>query len=134
MVKSRHLVVVGLLTAAAALLRLPGLNSGLWFDEIVTLVESVRLPFRDVVTAFPGNNNHPFYSLLGHLSVVAFGEHAWTLRFPAFAFGVEGILPVDIVVGPYRRDKEPGGHQGECDVASHGEAPYLVSSDAYGYL
>ncbi len=45
--------VVTAITVTGALLRLPGLDSGLWFDEILTLVESVRIPLRDVVTAFP---------------------------------------------------------------------------------
>lgn len=82
---------VAALTALGAALRLPGLDSGLWFDEIVTLVESVRPTLREIVTAFPGNNNHPLYSLLAHLSVVACGEHNWTVRLPAFVFGVAGI-------------------------------------------
>jgi mannosyltransferase len=76
------------ITAVAAILRIIGLNSGLWYDEIVTLVESVRKPLAQLVTAFPSNNNHPFYSLLAHASIHAGGEHPWTLRLPAFVFGV----------------------------------------------
>lgn len=82
---------VAALTLLGTLLRAKGLDSGLWFDEIVTLVESVRPPLGQVVTAFPGNNNHPFYSLLAHFSTVVLGEHAWTLRLPAFVFGVASI-------------------------------------------
>ncbi len=91
MTKRTTTAVIATLTVLAALLRLPGLDSGLWFDEIVTLVESVRLPFRELVAVFPGNNNHPFYSLLAHLSVSTLGEHPWTLRLPAFIFGVASI-------------------------------------------
>jgi 4-amino-4-deoxy-L-arabinose transferase-like glycosyltransferase len=86
------------LTVLGALLRLPGLDSGLWFDEIVTLVQSVRPPLRQLVTAFPGINNHPLYSLLAHLSVVTFGEHAWSLRLPALVFGV-ACIPLLYCVG-----------------------------------
>ena len=57
-------------------LRIYGLNSGLWYDEIVTLVESVRPPLREIVTHFPSNNDHPLYSVLAHLSIGIFGEHA----------------------------------------------------------
>jgi len=81
---------VAALTALAALFRVPGLDSGLWYDEIVTLVESVRPPLRAALTTFE-YNNHPLYSLLAHLSVLGFGEHAWSLRLPAFAFGVASV-------------------------------------------
>jgi mannosyltransferase len=83
--------IVAALTVLAALLRVPGLNAGMWFDEIVTLVESVRQPLSEIVTAFPGYNDHPFYSLLAHVSVAGLGEHAWTVRLPALVFGVAGI-------------------------------------------
>jgi mannosyltransferase len=87
----RAAAAVAALTVVGAILRVPGLDSGLWFDEIVTLIESVRLPVRTIVTAFPGYNNHPLYSLLAHGTVSAFGEQAWSLRLPAFAFGVISI-------------------------------------------
>jgi 4-amino-4-deoxy-L-arabinose transferase-like glycosyltransferase len=81
--------------AAALVLRIPGLNSGLWYDEIVTLVTSVRQPIRNIVTLFPGVNQHPLYSVLAHLSIAAFGESAWALRLPACLFGVASIVMVD---------------------------------------
>ncbi|MGE3956193.1 MAG: glycosyltransferase family 39 protein [Vicinamibacterales bacterium] len=73
--------------AVAAALRLLGLGSGLWYDEIVTLVDSARLPLRAIVTTFPGVNTHPLYSVLAHGSLSAFGESAWALRLPACLFG-----------------------------------------------
>jgi mannosyltransferase len=91
MTPRRAAASVAALTALGAVLRIPRLDSGLWFDEIVTLMESVRLPVRAIVTAFPGYNNHPLYSLLAHFCVMAFGEHPWSLRLPAFAFGVASI-------------------------------------------
>lgn len=83
--------LVAFLTLALAL-RLPGhLNSGLWFDEIWLLVESVRVPFTELFTSFESDNNHPLYGVLAWLSVHAFGEHAWSLRLPAVLFGVASI-------------------------------------------
>jgi uncharacterized membrane protein len=81
----------------AAGLRLVGLQSGLWFDEIATLVESVRLPLRQILTDFPGVNAHPLYSVLGHFSVAVFGEFAWSLRLPACVFGVASVAMVFVL-------------------------------------
>src|SRR5262249_6175177 len=78
------------LTILAAILRTFGLDRGLWFDEIVTLVESVRPPPAQIVAAY-GVNNHPLYSVAAHGSVAAFGEHVWSLRLPAVIFGTLGI-------------------------------------------
>ena len=75
------------LTTVAVVLRAIGLNGGLWFDEIMTLVHSVRLPLSALVTEFPHNNQHTLFSVLAHLSVSAFGEHPWSLRLPALIFG-----------------------------------------------
>lgn len=80
-----------LLTAIAAALRFYGLNSELWYDEIKTLLESVRPPLSATLTDFPSNNDHPFFSLLSHLSVAIFGEQPWTVRLPAVLFGVASV-------------------------------------------
>ncbi len=75
----------------AAFLRLYRLNEGLWFDEILTTVRYVRLPFNELLFAFDSENQHFFYSLLAHLSVVIFGESEWALRLPAVIFGVGAL-------------------------------------------
>lgn len=79
------------LTAIALAVRLPGLNGGLWYDEIVTLVISIRQPLVDILTRFPGNNAHPLYSVIAHLGIGLLGESAWTVRLPAVLFGVVTI-------------------------------------------
>lgn len=76
---------------AALVLRLIGINTGLWYDEVVTLVESVRQPLTTILTEFPGNNQHPLFSVLGHLSVSLFGEHPWSLRLPAALLGAATV-------------------------------------------
>lgn len=78
------LVLVGLA------LRLPGLNQGLWIDEIWTLVAYVRLPAAEIVSHF-SLNNHILYSLSAHFSVAWFGESPWSLRLPSLLFGVAAI-------------------------------------------
>jgi uncharacterized membrane protein len=84
-------LLVSLLILVAAGLRLYQLDAPLWFDEITTLTESVRQPLIDILTRFPSNNNHVAFSALANLSIAAFGEHAWSLRLPAAAFGVGSI-------------------------------------------
>ena len=76
------------LMVLAAVLRTIGLDGGLWLDEIHTLLDSVRQPLLKIVTVFPGNNQHTFYSVLAHVSIRVLGEEAWSLRLPALLFGV----------------------------------------------
>jgi mannosyltransferase len=79
------------LAAIAALLRIVGLNQQLWFDEIVTLLDSASDPILRIVTHYGGQNQHMLYSVLAHVSIRVFGEHPWALRLPAVFFGVAGI-------------------------------------------
>jgi mannosyltransferase len=80
-----------LLVIVATVLRLFALNQQLWFDEIVTLLDSARLPIARVVTQYGGQNQHMLYSVLAHGSIRLLGEQPWTLRLPAVFFGVVSI-------------------------------------------
>jgi hypothetical protein len=82
---------LALITCIGALLRFYQLNNGLWYDEIMTLIGSVRLSINNILTQYPSNNSHPLYSVLAHLSVSVFGEQPWSLRLPAVIFGVASI-------------------------------------------
>lgn len=84
-------LIIGLLMLIGGALRFHRLDSGLWYDEINTLLESLRPPLLEVVTHFPSNNNHLFYSVLGNLSIKTFGEAAWSARLPAVLFGIAAI-------------------------------------------
>ncbi len=97
---SNRVALLGLtlIVAVGAGLRIYGLNSGLWYDEIVTLVASVRHPLSSIVTHFPGNNDHPLYSVFARLTIVVFGEQPWALRLPAVIFGIAS-LPMLYVFG-----------------------------------
>jgi hypothetical protein len=75
----------------AGVLRIVGLSSGLWYDEIATLVLSVRRPLLRIVTDLPDINTHPLYSVLAHLSVHTFGETNWAIRLPAGLFGIASV-------------------------------------------
>ena len=75
----------------ATVLRAVALNQQLWFDEIVTLLDSARHPASRIVTQYAGQNQHMLYSLLAHVSIRIFGEQPWALRLPAVLFGVASI-------------------------------------------
>jgi len=79
------------LVAVAAILRVVALNQQLWFDEIMTLLDSARDPILRIVTHYGGQNQHMLYSVLAHCSIRIFGEQPWALRLPAVFFGVAGI-------------------------------------------
>lgn len=84
-------VLVAVLALTGLALRLPGLNQGLWIDEILTLVKFVRLPASEIINQSGSLNNHVLYSLSAHYFTTWFGESAWTLRLPALLFGVATI-------------------------------------------
>jgi len=89
---SRHAVrICTALFVVSLLLRLPGLDLGLWFDEIWMLVDFVRKPLSTIVTSYPTDNHHPLYTLLAWGSVRLFGEHPWSLRLPALLFGAASV-------------------------------------------
>jgi mannosyltransferase len=72
----------------AAALRLTHLGSGLWYDEIETLIRYARPPFSRIVTTFDSQNQHMLYSLSAHASLRVLGDGARGVRFPAAVFGV----------------------------------------------
>ncbi|MFM7144136.1 MAG: glycosyltransferase family 39 protein [Alphaproteobacteria bacterium] len=79
------------LVALAAVVRAIGLDQGLWVDEIMSVRSSFRKPLHELLTGFPSENDHPLYSLLAHLSMMAFGDGAWSARLPAMLFGVATV-------------------------------------------
>jgi 4-amino-4-deoxy-L-arabinose transferase-like glycosyltransferase len=79
------------LLGIAAVLRIPALGSGLWYDEIWTLVDFGRLDLGALLTSYGSDNNHPFYTLLAWLAMRGLGESAFALRLPAMVFGVASV-------------------------------------------
>ncbi len=79
------------LSALALALRLINLNSDLWVDEVLTLVDYARKPLGEILTSFPNQNQHMLFSVLARASFDIFGESAWALRLPSVLFGVGSI-------------------------------------------
>lgn len=79
------------MSCMALVLRFWNLNSDLWVDEVLTLVDYARKPFGEILTSFPNQNQHMFFSVLARASFDIFGESAWALRLPSVVFGVGSI-------------------------------------------
>ena len=82
---------LGGILAIALILRVINLDAGLWYDEIDTLVEYVRLPTFELLTSYHSLNNHMLFSLEAQLTTALFGENAWALRLPAMLMGLASI-------------------------------------------
>lgn len=82
-------VVAVMLVALIA--RLIGVDGGLWIDEIYSLARSFRAPLGAILTEYWGDNHHPLYAVLAHLSRAVFGESVWAVRLPAVLFGVAAV-------------------------------------------
>ena len=80
-----------MLSLLALVLRLWQLNTDLWFDELLTLLNYVRMPAGYIISRLPDQNNHIVFSLLSHASVQIFGESAWAVRLPSVLFGVMSL-------------------------------------------
>ena len=92
------MAMLALAVVVATALRFIGGGDQLWYDEIVTLVDSVRKPFVDIVTHFPSDNGHVFYSVLAHISIALGGDTPLMLRLPAILLGIASI-PLIYVMG-----------------------------------
>jgi len=79
------------LTLCGLLLRLYRADSGLWIDEVTSVLDSFRLPLGELISTYSGDNRHPLYSVLAHMAMAVFGESAWTARLPSILFGTASI-------------------------------------------
>lgn len=84
------LLLAGLSVVALGL-RLWNLNSDLWYDELISLLDYFRPPIGEIVTSFASQNQHMLYSLLAHASMSLFGESAAAVRLPSVLFGVVSL-------------------------------------------
>lgn len=75
----------------AVILRIVNLNAGLWYDEVITLIQSVRLAPAELLVTYGSLNNHVLYTWLAKACVALFGEEPWALRAPALALGAASI-------------------------------------------
>lgn len=79
------------ITMLALLLRIRGLNTDLWLDEIHTVMTISQSSVLQMFTSYTSSNNHLLNMLLVKLSVACFGEVEWSVRLPAMIFGTATI-------------------------------------------
>ncbi len=89
-----ELAALAAILLVGLLLRMYRLPNGLWFDEIQTLVDYVRLPMGQVLTTYDSQNQHLLYSIMARITVSIFGESAGALRLPAAVLGVASLWAV----------------------------------------
>lgn len=88
----RESALLGAILVLALALRLFKADAALWYDEIFTVVNFVRLPPADLIASFDSLNNHMLYSLLAKGCAAMLGENPLALRLPAILFGVGSIF------------------------------------------
>ena len=89
-VTAKDIAILCAILLLATALRIVGLNSVLWFDEIVTVLSHLRAPWDQMMLSYE-MNHHYLYSFQAKISSDIFGESAWSVRLPAMVFGVASI-------------------------------------------
>jgi 4-amino-4-deoxy-L-arabinose transferase-like glycosyltransferase len=92
-----HLLALVSLCAIGAALRLMYIGQPMRYDEAVTYMYFVRLPWLETISTYTYPNNHVFHSLLVKISAAMFGSAPWALRIPAFVAGTL-VIPATYVV------------------------------------
>lgn len=85
-------------TLLALGLRVLGIGSDLWLDEITPVLDYREVPVSQVIGSYLSSNNHLLYTLLMKLSVASLGEKEWTIRLFAVVFGT-ATVPVIYWIG-----------------------------------
>lgn len=91
-VNRREWAVLALILTLALALRLFHAGNVLWYDEIYTVVNFVRLPAQTLIATYDSLNNHMLYSLGAQVSVAILGESALSVRMPAILLGLASIF------------------------------------------
>lgn len=87
-----HILLVTGLFILAAGLRLYGLETGIWFDEMLTHVYYMPLTVGQIVSTFDDANNHVLFTIAAKLSITAFGDTVFAFRLPAALFGIASVI------------------------------------------
>ena len=92
-----HRIALTIVLAIAVALRALYLAQPMRYDEAVTYMYFVRLPWAEALSTYTYPNNHLFHTLLAKSSVTLFGVSPWALRIPAFLAGI-AVVPAAYVM------------------------------------
>jgi len=88
---ARAALLLALATAIGAVARAAGLGQELWIDELATLELARGTDLARPLGAYTTANNHLLNTVLVAACVRLFGDAEWSVRLPAFLFGVAAI-------------------------------------------
>jgi hypothetical protein len=124
----RHLWLITGIVAFAVAVRLPGLFTDLWLDEVWSLHDVLSLhSWTDIFVRLTDDNNHHLNSLW--LYLLGFQTHAWTYRALAFVSGIATVFGAWMVGARY--DRRTAAVMGVAFAGSYLLSYY--SSEARGY-
>lgn len=112
---------------AGSLIRIYFIDQPMRVDESWTFMASVKDDWRSVLT-YVTPNNHVLHSIFIKLSTSILGAHPWSIRVPAFLFGVISIVLVFCATRCF-------GGRGLFAAAVVATNPYMIlfSTNARGY-
>jgi hypothetical protein len=143
-------VLLGIVVAVGALLRLQRLDDPVAYDEAYTYLNFARRPWYEAIGDYNSTNNHLLNTLLMHLTTRLFGPQEWAMRLHVFLAGC--ALPVAVCgwARTWSRDASAARNvSGESDAAGQfgmtvpllaaaltAVSPMLItySADARGYM
>jgi hypothetical protein len=86
------------LTGAALIIRLPGLEVPLFGDEATTFWEHATSSYLTLFSQYNGPNQHSLFSFLSNISMQVFGENEISFRLPSFFAGIL-VIPLIFLAG-----------------------------------
>jgi hypothetical protein len=124
------MLMVGLITLAAAATTLPILWRPMLHDEAYTFMAFARQPFRYALADYHVPNNHLFHTFWLYLSYHTFGIEPWAVRLPAFLAGM-GLIPAIYSLGKRLFSKPTGLVAAALVAASPEVLQYSVTARGY---
>lgn len=123
--------IVGVLTAAALVLRLPGLGQGLALDEVLTFNEIHAHPLGDLIDQMRvyGEDNPPLYYALAWIAAQV-GEDTVAIRLPSLILGA-ATVPLVFVLGARTVGRGPGALAAAFAAVSPFALFYAAEARAY---
>lgn len=125
-----HRLALAAVVAVAVALRLLHLGQPMRYDESVTYMLFVKLPWPDALSTYTYPNNHLFHTLLAKASVSLFGNAPWAIRLPAF---LAGILVVPATYAVARALYGPRAAIIAAAIVASSGVLTLYSTNARGY-